>query len=366
MATSARHLHDNAAWLPDLDFMRPVFRITRDEWLPKPIAAAVFIWHFILLPVAGILFLVKQAGALVGRARRVFLPSPTSDSPSRRDFLRTAAIATPPVLTVLATGVSLSQLNHFRIQRINLAIPQLPPALEGLTIAQVSDIHIGRFTSGDVLRNIVNATNNLRADLVILSGDLIDHSLADLPAGLDMVKRMDSRFGAFMCEGNHDLFENRVGFELAVKNSGVPLLVNESQMLNIRGQAVQLLGLRWGSLDRSFQREAGIAGSMNELISLREPDAFPILMAHHPHAFDAAADAGIPLTLSGHTHGGQLMLSKNVGIGPMMFKYWSGVYEKARSKLVVSNGVGNWFPLRINAPAEIVHITLHSAENIST
>jgi len=84
-------------------------------------------------------------------------------------------------------------------------------------------------------------------------------------------------------------------------------------------------------------------------------------MAHHPHAFDAAADAGLPLTLSGHTHGGQLMLNEQLGFGPALFHYWSGLYTRGRSKLIVSNGVGNWFPLRVNAPAEIVHITLRQA-----
>jgi predicted MPP superfamily phosphohydrolase len=96
---------------------------------------------------------------------------------------------------------------------------------------------------------------------------------------------------------------------------------------------------------------------MQALIGKGSTDAFRILLAHHPHAFDPAAAAGIPLTLSGHTHGGQLMLTTNWGCG-RVYKYWSGLYEQSGAKLVVSNGVGNWFPLRINAPAEIVHLTL--------
>jgi predicted MPP superfamily phosphohydrolase len=99
---------------------------------------------------------------------------------------------------------------------------------------------------------------------------------------------------------------------------------------------------------------------MANLLGKGRPDAFRILLAHHPHAFDPAADMGIPLTLSGHTHGGQIMLTPNWGAG-RVFKYWSGLYEKDRAKLVVSNGVGNWFPLRIGAPAEIVHLTLRQA-----
>jgi predicted MPP superfamily phosphohydrolase len=100
---------------------------------------------------------------------------------------------------------------------------------------------------------------------------------------------------------------------------------------------------------------------MPRLLAKRQPDAFPILLAHHPHAFDLAAEAGVPLTLSGHTHGGQLMLSRKLGFGPLMYRYWSGLYARGNSQLLVSNGVGNWFPLRVHAPAEIVHVTLRRA-----
>jgi predicted MPP superfamily phosphohydrolase len=168
-----------------------------------------------------------------------------------------------------------------------------------------------------------------------------------------------------MCEGNHDLIENGREFRRVTKASGVPLLVNETLDLNVRGAGVKLLGLRWGSgrpgAGRSADRSDGaIRASLDELLpSLRrDPESFPILLAHHPHAFDAAADAGIPLTLSGHTHGGQLMFNEHVGFGPMMFRYWTGQYRKGDSRLVVSNGVGNWFPLRVAAPAEIIHLTL--------
>jgi predicted MPP superfamily phosphohydrolase len=95
------------------------------------------------------------------------------------------------------------------------------------------------------------------------------------------------------------------------------------------------------------------------VLKQRQSDAFPILLAHHPHAFDTAVEAGVPLTLSGHTHGGQLMLDSQRGLGPWMFRYWSGLDQRGGSQLVVSNGVGNWFPLRVDAPAEIIHLTLH-------
>jgi predicted MPP superfamily phosphohydrolase len=285
---------------------------------------------------------------------------------SRREFLGAVAAATPPAVTVVATGFSVPHLDEFRVRPMTIPLPTLPPALDGLTIAHVTDVHVGRFTSGPVLRKIIDATNNLRADLVLMTGDLINHAIADLPAALDMVKQLDARHGVWMCEGNHDLIESRTEFERIVKASTVPLLINEKSDLQIRNQHVQLLGLRWGSADRNAPRskhrsDDAIRNSMNAVLPLRDADAFPILLAHHPHAFDPAAEAGIPLTLAGHTHGGQLMLTPNLGFGPWMFRYWSGLYQRGNSALVVSNGVGNWFPLRTNAPAEIIHITLKRA-----
>jgi hypothetical protein len=320
----------------------------------------VFLWHFILLPLGVVIAVGQSLVASVARfvKQRPSSAAPDAPVPSRRQFLRTALVAAPPVATTTLTGVSLSQLNGFRIRPMHLKLSQLPPALDGLTIAHVTDIHAGRFTGEAVMLRIADATNNLHADLVLLTGDLINHALSDLPNALDIVRRLDARHGVYMCEGNHDLLESRLGFEQGVKQSGVvPLLVNESTTLTIRGCPIQLLGLRWGP----GRGDVGIASSMRELLAQRVPDAFPILLAHHPHAFDPAAEAGIPLILSGHTHGGQLMLSPNLGFGPMMFRYWSGLYERSASKLVVSNGVGNWFPLRVNAPAEIVHLTLHRA-----
>jgi predicted MPP superfamily phosphohydrolase len=227
--------------------------------------------------------------------------------------------------------------------------------MDGMTIAHVSDTHVGKFTEPGMLNALADQINNLRADFAVMTGDLIDMSLSDLPAVLDMLNRLDPRQGIVVCEGNHDLYDSRHAFEKRTRASGLPLLVDQSCEINFRGSPVQFLGLKW--------QEGGdlkIAESFATVQKQVNPEAFPILLAHHPHAFDPAAAAGIPLTLSGHTHGGQLMLTDRIGGGPMMFRYWSGLYRKPNASLVVSNGVGVWFPLRINAPAEIIHITLRS------
>ena len=335
-----------------------------DRWLPKFAVTALFIWHTLLLPLLLALVVIALPFLLVTLAVR-FLKRTRRANPgvenasrawTRRQFLGTAVAVAPPLLTIGLTARALRQLGHFRVRRFVLPIHDLPRDLHGLTIAQVSDMHVGRFTSGRVLREMVDVVNEMRADLVLLTGDLINDALADLDHGLELVRAMEARFGLCLIEGNHDLIENGAEFEQLVKASGIPFLLNESSVLSVRGTPLQLLGLSWTRAREN--RDEAIARSVRALLEQRQPDAFPILLAHHPHAFDAAVAASLPLTLSGHTHGGQLMWNERAGFGPAMFRYWSGLYTRGPSRLIVSNGVGNWFPLRTNAPAEIVHLTL--------
>ena len=320
-----------------------------------PLSAMQYLWHLLVLPTTFLLTMLVRLGKWsardVWKKREAKRPEPTAGL-SRRQFLGAAAVAVPPLLASGLVPAALAQAGHFRIRSVRLAIPDLPPNLEGLRIAQVSDIHVGRFLPARMLGAIVEATNQLRADLVLLTGDLIDFSLADLPAALDAVKKMDAAHGLAMCVGNHDVIQNGMEFMRRVRASGVPLLSGQAATLRIRNEEVQLLALPWLRNDQSINE------GMVQLLRRRREGAFPILMSHHPHALDPAAAAGLPLVLSGHTHGGQMMLSDNIGFGPLFYRYWSGLYRKGNSALFVSNGVGNWFPLRINAPAEIVDLTL--------
>jgi predicted MPP superfamily phosphohydrolase len=334
---------------------------------PQLLSAAGYLWHLLLLPAgwalaaaAGILLGAWRAGRWLAEwaaAGRRAVAAGAGETATRRQFLGKVTTAAPVLLTGAGVAYSRRQLREFRIRPISVALPGLPPDLDGLRIALVSDLHVGTFTSGPTLKRVVEETSRLEADLVLLPGDLINNALADLSDALGAVANLQSRHGSYLCVGNHDLIEDGAEFVRRVR-ARAPLLVNESQVIPIRGQPVQLLGLSWN------RDETRIASSVRQLACQITPGAFPILLAHHPHAFDAASAAGIPLTVSGHTHGGQLMLSDTVGFGPLMYRYWSGLYRKPAQQgaaLVVSNGVGNWFPLRIGAPAEIIDLTLRSA-----
>lgn len=323
--------------------------------VPVWLYALVLLWGLIFLPFLGLPSMVAWAlGSLV---RRTVNGSETTrrERPrfwTRRRWLTTGLTTLPLLATYCAAAWSLPRLGHLRIRRITLPIPDLPDALDGMRIAHVTDTHVGKFTRGEVLARIVDATNALDADLVLFTGDLINDTSRDLPVATEMINRMRGRCGVFLIEGNHDLFDGAKLFEDAVRGAGIRMLRNEAATVRVRGEPVCLLGVVWN------YGEKRIAADVDTVAAIREPGAFPILMSHHPHAFERAAELGIPLTLAGHTHGGQLMLTPEFGAGPMMFRYWSGLYRKGKAALVVGNGAGNWFPLRVNAPAEIVEITL--------
>lgn len=323
--------------------------------IPAPLYALVLLWGILALP------FVALPSMVVWALRTLRHRVATHGETNRRDHSRfwtrrrwlTTGLTTLPVLaTYGAAAWSLPTLAHFRIRKITVQVPDLPDGLDGTRIAHVTDTHVGKFTKGKVLDSIVEATNKLDADLVLFTGDLINDTSEDLPAAARMINQMRAKSGVYLIEGNHDLFDGVKVFEDGIRNAGINLLRNQSAVVSVRGVPVQLLGIVWN------RSEEGTAGDVDTVAGMREFGVFPILMSHHPHAFERASELGIPLTLAGHTHGGQLMLTPEFGAGSVMFRYWSGLYRKGKSALVVSNGTGNWFPLRVNAPAEILEVTL--------
>ena len=345
-------------------------------WLP--VTAWLYTWHLLVLPLTVICVLAGYSGLGITAAFRGLFkrpeipvqnaqanepidPVPLQTAPSRRQILAATAALAPQIVLGGSLVAAFKQSGAFRVRRFSLAFPNLPKALDGLTIAHVSDTHAGRFVREPQLEHIAQATLDLNTDLVVFTGDLIDYNLADLPPAVSVLRQLQKKRPLAACVGNHDLFENPALFRRRLRTAELPLLTDEKASFSFKGQRLDILGLDWGKPQN--QRQHGMETHLERTLAQYSPSTFTLLLAHHPHAFNGAAAGGIPLTLAGHTHGGQLMLTDHFGAGAMMFDYWSGLYEKqgGACKLVVSNGVGNWFPLRINAPAEIVHLTLRTS-----
>lgn len=319
--------------------------IRAHEWVPMPLIALSYLWNLIVAPLSA---LAIGTSALWRRIAPRRPPDPPDIS--RRSLLRASVAFAPPLGAMGTLALALPSLGEFRIRPLRLDVPGLPEGLDGLVIAHLSDLHYGKFTTSADIDRMVEAVNGLDADLVLFTGDLIDLSIRDLPAALDALGRLRARGGLFACEGNHDLIDDPDAFRQQVRDRGIPLLLDETRTVEVRGGRVGLHGVPWA------RGEAGRREAARSARSRIEAGAFPILLSHHPHTFDDAA--GFPLTLSGHTHGGMLMWNERLGAGPILYRYWSGPYTREDRSIVVSNGIGNWFPLRTRAPAEIIRLEL--------
>jgi predicted MPP superfamily phosphohydrolase len=301
--------------------------------------AVEMIWNALLVE---FLFLGSTLVVLaILRFRPEGPPAPlTPEGASRRNFLYAMLYGAAPV-TALGMGVhGLASSHDLRVRDISIPIAGLPPELGGFTIAHVSDLHSGIFVGADRLKIISDGANDLKADLVTITGDIINLDMMEFPPALKAIKAIESRHGTYLCEGNHDCLAGDSVVMQACNENNLPMLSYQNVILPIRGHRIILAGLPW--MKTGFEGQPAIVSNL-----------FPA------HLFDIAESTDLVLT--GHTHGGQIMLTDHIGLGPLFFKYWSGLYQRGTTSMLVSNGCGDWFPCRIGAPAEIALIHLTAA-----
>ena len=310
-------------------------------------------WNVLLIQVVFPLILLVVIVARWRKSRRRNLPEP--EGISRRRFLYLVGCGAVPA-TAIAMGVH-GGMTRFDLRRRDFTIPiaGLPAEMEGFTIAHVSDLHSGLFVGERRLKIITDATNDLKADMIALTGDLINREMTEFPAALAAIQRMKAPLGVFVCEGNHDVIPGPGLVVNACAENHLSVLYNNCLGLRVRGHRLLLGGISW----ELTHLMAAHPDMVTKLFPARQPGDIRILFAHHPHLFDIAQSAD--LVLSGHTHGGQIMFGENEGLGRIRFKYCSGLFQRDTTSLVVSNGAGDWFPCRIGAPAEVGLIRLTRA-----
>ena len=280
-------------------------------------------------------------------------------SRGRRQFLErtaTAVVAAPFVAG--GYGLFYGRLNlQTTRQRIRLA--QLPKAFEGFRIAQLSDIHIGPFMSVDEVRRYVRITNDLKPDMIALTGDFITWDPSTQRAVVDALADLKAPFGIFGCLGNHEAWSNtEASITRLFAQVGIRILRQARVPVTASGESFNLIGVDFATRRHMMPgREHFVKQYLVGVESLVVPDTANILMSHNPDTFDRAAELGIGLSLAGHTHGGQVALefvSPEIAPSRLATPYVAGWFEKPGGQLYVNRGIGTiGVPMRIGAPPEI-------------
>jgi uncharacterized protein len=244
------------------------------------------------------------------------------------------------------------------VSRVTIPINNLPAALQGFQLVQISDIHIGPTIRGGYLRRIVLAVNQLRPDMVAITGDLVDGSVRELGPHVAPLAELESRHGSYFVTGNHEYYSGAHAWIAELRRLGLTVLLNDHVVLSHDGALAVVAGVTDYSaahFDPAHRSNpfAAIAGS--------PPDAgVKILLAHQPRSAPAAADAGFDLQLSGHTHGGQFM-PWNFFV-KMQQPFVAGLHRMRQLWVYTSRGTGYWGPpKRFGAPSEITLLTLVNA-----
>ncbi|MEI3558008.1 MAG: metallophosphoesterase [Akkermansia muciniphila] len=258
---------------------------------------------------------------------------------------------------VLATVGMVGGTGVPRVKEETVAVNHLPEGADGLTVAVLADLHVDGITRADRIRKIVERTNALNPDIVIIAGDFVDGTVPVHGDDLRPLADLKARYGVFGVPGNHEYYSGYEEWMEFLPTLGIRMLHNEH--VQTGGGAVVLAGVT--------DPVAGIMGKeepdIRKALAGAPEKGVRILASHQPRLAPEAAAHGVDLQVSGHTHGGMI-----AGIDRLVARFnegfVSGLYTVGNMKLYVSNGAGIWngFPIRIGVPSEIVLIRLRKEE----
>ena len=307
---------------------------------------------------------------------------------SRRYFFQAVGVIAGAVPFVSASYGFVAERLHFSVREIEIPIANLPPALDGMRITQLSDIHIGSYMPTAQVRRAVGMANELKGDLTVVTGDFITGRTDPLEECITELSRLRAPLGVWGCNGNHEIYAQaeEESAELFQK-FGMKLLRKENAELRWQGSAFNLIGV-------DYQRQRDNEGSHPPMLAGLEPlvrrDIPNILLSHNPNSFPKAAELGIELSLAGHTHGGQVhveILDHRWSPAEFLTPYVAGLYQRpllapaslqypiesrlrepalaqaqSSSSIYVNRGLGTiGAPVRLGVPPEITLITLRRA-----
>ena len=276
---------------------------------------------------------------------------------SRLSFLKVVGITTFAALGTLTTYLFLgNEADSPVVERVQIPISDLPDALDGFRIVQISDIHYYPFTTIELVNRAVEMTNQLSPDLIVLTGDFIWHEVEAIFELMPALAQLNAKHGVYAGLGNHDIWRDVNVITRAFEKERFPLLVNQGLPISVGKDTLYL-----ASLDDGWSGKPDLTSAMTNW----SDDATTVLLMHEPDlAPRYAVDKRIHLQLSGHSHGGQVRLPfyGALVLPYLSWKYPMGLYNLDGMWLYTNRGLGTTnIPLRVNCTPEITELTLVGA-----
>jgi hypothetical protein len=265
------------------------------------------------------------------------------------------------ILTIVAAMLLLGYAGSKRlvVRHVDVEVPDLPAAFDGLRIAQLSDLHIGPHTPRRFLRRVLDATQALEADLVAVTGDLIDDRAEDVAIYAKMLGSLAAPLGVYMIPGNHDVYAGWEEVERALRQAKLgTVLVNDATILRRGDDTLAIVGT--GDPAGGRRGSSRAAPDIERALSHVPADTTVVAFAHNPALWPSLAERGVALTLSGHTHWGQFAVPKfGWSLASPFLKHAMGAHVDRASTLYISPGTGYWgIPFRLGASPEVTLVTL--------
>jgi len=256
-------------------------------------------------------------------------------------------------LSKVAKG-AMDEANSLTLERVEIKLKRLPKQLDGFTIIHLSDTHHSPFTNLDHIKRAVAISNRLKPDMFVLTGDYVSHERKYIPPVAEVLGELKAEFGTFACLGNHDHWTDAGLVTDLFRGEGINMLVNEGIRLEARGASFWIAGVDDHMVGRT-DLKAALAGSF--------PDEMKLLLAHNPIIFRRAARRSIDLTLSGHTHGGQVKVRDPEKPVRRKRRLKAGLYRRYDSQIYITRDIGTVvLPVRYQCPPEISLLELRKAE----
>ena len=327
-------------------------------WLGWP----VFVWlGFAILLLLGFLTvdLIRLARWSVrngvAKVRKVE-PSKDFDPERRKLFARAAGGA----VVVAAAGTSVAgthaALREQEIEEVSVSLSRLPRELDGFTIAQITDVHVGFTVSRSFVQGIVDRVNALKPDLVAITGDLVDGDVPTLRDAVAPLAELSATHGAFFVTGNHEYYSGADDWIAELRRLGITVLFNERVRIGSGEASFDLAGVT----DLEGKRHDGHKPDLARALAGRDPSRELVLLAHQPRFAFQTKGHGVGLQLSGHTHGGQIWPWHYL-VKIQQGGFLAGLQRHGDTQVYTSRGTGYWGPpLRVGAPSEITRLILRA------